>query len=205
MAIDTTFALISLDDAKTQLKITASSENTILGDIINGVSALVNSYCKRVFLTTSFTEYYDGNGQRELILRNVPIISISTLYNADANRTFDSSTEVDVSADVLIKKQSGIIELWNNEAAFIKGSANIKITYVAGYALASIPFDIQMAVRLMVAQKYMKYSTREYNHQSQTIGDMTTTYSNEDIPKEAKVILDHYSHMASAPDFAYAD
>lgn len=205
MALDTAIALISLADAKTQLEISGSGDDTILNDLINGVSSMCNTYCGRHLLQKTHTEYYNGNGFDEIILLNFPIISVTSLYNADNDRNFNSSTQVDVSANVLVKSKSGILQLWNNEGIFTKGTANIKVVYSAGYALSSVPYDIQLAVRKWVAQQYKKYQSKRYEVQSETVGENTKTYIDREIPLEVQSVLDHYVIPFGAPDFSYAD
>jgi|ERR1044071_1695302 hypothetical protein len=192
MSVDATVALISLAQAKTFLKIpnATTSEDSFLESLINNVSSLASRYCARTFVSTAFTEYYDGDGSDKLYLRNYPIVSIANLYD-DLLRTFGADSAIDITNDVLIHAGAGIVQLWNNESAFAKGKANIKIVYNAGYA--SIPYDLQHATLLMVLFAYKRqYQDQRIGIQSETIGDRTTTFSNDDIPNEAQLILDRY-------------
>lgn len=206
MAIDSNIALIDVANAKTQLKITTSDEDTILADLINQASAAANKYCGRHLMQKSYVEYYNGNGGIELILKNFPVVSVTDLYVADANRTFDSTSLITIASDLLVKKEVGILELWNNGGTFLKGNSNIKVSYSAGWSLATVPYDLQLAVRKWVAQQYMKYSKKRYEVQSETIGQNTVTYMDKEIPLEVEGILRRYvENLYGAPDFSYAD
>lgn len=186
MAIDTDLALVSLTDAKTFLKISGSTEDTIVGDIVNAASDYANRFCGRKFLSKEYTEYYDGDGTAELIVRRRPIVSVTSLHD-DVNRDFDSTSAIDVSADVLLDKDGGILRLRNNEGAFDKGRGNVKIVYTAGYALASVPYGVQQAVKIMAAWLYKHtYQFQRHGIQSQS----TATGRNQtNLPAEAPPIV----------------
>ena len=55
---------------------TTSDENTTLDALIAAVSGTIEQYCWRTFAVASYDELYPGYGQRELVLRNYPIVSI---------------------------------------------------------------------------------------------------------------------------------
>lgn len=207
MAVNANIALISLDDAEDLLKISNSNatETEILEALIDQVSAMINRYCGRQFISRSWTEYYNGRGQAELILRNFPIVSITSLYNSTNLREWTSTYLVDVSANVLVKKDQGIIRLWNNEHSFLSGEENIKIVYTAGYAVADVPQDLKFAARKWVAKLYKDYNAGIHNIQSQTIGENTTTYSVVKVPDEVKGHLDRFKVRSYCPDFSYSD
>lgn len=205
-ATDTTIALISLADAEEYLKMSGSVSSAIqniLVDLINQCSIMSNRFVGRQLLAKSFTEFYNGNGESELLLRNYPINSITSLYNDTEDRLFNSSTQIDVSSDVLIMKDKGIIRLWNNESIFNVGTANIKITYNAGWTLSTVPYDLQLAVRKWVAKEYQKFDKLQHLVQSETIGENTRTYIAESMPSDVKQILSAYKQTVHNPDFAY--
>lgn len=196
MAVDATIALITLAQAKTFLKVTASSEDSLLGDLINSMSYAAKSYCGVNFVQANYTEYYDGDGCLDhLILRNAPLISVASMYD-DLQRLFTSASLISTD-DYQLELGAGIVRLWNNRGRFSNGKGNIKITYSAGYA--SIPYDLQHAALLMVLHAYKRhYQDQRIGLVSETIGDRNMTYANEDIPKSAKSILDKYRNLGAA-------
>lgn len=202
MALDTLLALVSSADVATYLKISGSGENTILAFLINEVSQMCNAYAGRYLLSKQHIEYYDGDGEGVLLLRNYPIISVDSLYNADATRTFDSTSLISVSANVIVRAQEGSIELWNNESIFLSGRANVKVTYTAGWTLATVPYDLQLAVKKWVAQQYKQYQNQRHDVQAETIGDATKTYLTKEMPIDVERILKQYIAQP-APTFAY--
>jgi uncharacterized phiE125 gp8 family phage protein len=202
MSVDAAVALISAADLKTFLKITGTSEDAIVEMMVNRSSQLAARYCARNFIAADYVEYYNGNGRAEMITKNYPIVSVASIY-VDANREFASITQVDAN-DILLDKPAGIIRLFpthGSVGSFTRGWANVKISYNAGYG--TIPYDVQEAVTLIAMYSYKRhYQDQRIGLQSETIGDRNMTYTNEDIPKKAKMILDRFK-LAANPDYAY--
>lgn len=137
------------------------------------------------------TEHYDGDATNELILKNFPVSEITSL-NQDPERVFGATTAINVSADVLADKTSGVLRLWNNETRFTRGSGNVKIVYKAGYLLADVPTEVKLAVLEIIALNYKRYQEGKFHVKSETVGQMNTAFSDDDIPKSARTVLDMY-------------
>lgn len=199
MAVDAAVALVSLVQAKAQLKITASSEDSFIESLVNRESQKAASYCGRTFVQESFTEFYDGEGEDTIVVRNYPIASLTSLHD-DVRRDFNSDTQISISDDVLVDNRAGIVRLWNNRSAFNKGKGNVRIAYTGGYVAGSnVPHDLQEAVLIMILHAYRRlYADQRIGLVSETIGDRNVTYSRSDIPAEAKVILDQYRYYGTA-------
>ncbi len=54
----------------------SDDEETTLDTLIAAVSRSIEQYCWRTFALTSYDELYPGYGQRELVLRNYPVVSV---------------------------------------------------------------------------------------------------------------------------------
>jgi len=200
MAQDATIQVLAQSALKTFLKISGSTEDTLLDSICDRTNALIKSYIGRNLVSQTYTEYYDGNGTPRLILRNYPVITLTSI-NIDTNREWESVTAVDITEDVLLENSSGIIRLWNNGGIFYTGRANVKVVYSAGYA--TMPYDLVDAAILIAAHSYKRhYQDQRIGLQSETIGDRTMTYSNEAIPAKARLILDKYKRV-SGGDYGY--
>lgn len=192
MALDTVNQLVSLSDAKEFLKITAASEDAVITSMVNRASHWANSYTQRLLLSRENTDYYDGDGTGVLTLNQYPVTALSNLYD-DPLRVFGAGTAISVSDDVVIEGAYGIIRLWNNTQAFLKGILNVKVVYTAGYALASVPEPIKEAVLLYIAHSYRRgHIDQRFGVVSETIGDRTTSYSSDDIPQKAKTLLNPF-------------
>jgi hypothetical protein len=53
--------------------------DTLVGALITSVSDAIERYCKRDFISTAYDELYNGNGDRRLLLRQYPIVSIQSV------------------------------------------------------------------------------------------------------------------------------
>lgn len=193
MSLDAAIALVSLEDAKAFLKLTASSEDTIVSDLVNAVSVSINRYCGRVFLSADYTEFLDGDGSGELILSNFPVTVLTSLNDDPSWRQWQALTAKDVVNDVILEAKTGVVRLWNNGGRFLRGHQNVKAVYTAGYTLDTIPYDVALACKFLVSQFYRQaYSQWRRGIQSEQIQDRNTTFTNDPIPKDIAMMLDPY-------------
>jgi uncharacterized phiE125 gp8 family phage protein len=196
MAIDSTIALVTLAETKTFLKITGLTEDTVLENLIDEISQTIQSYLGRKLISTGYTEYYDGDGSDTLILNQFPVTALTSL-NDDPNRAFGSTTAVNVTTDVILDGAAGVLHVWNGKATFFKGHGNIKAVYTAGYSVTTLPYDLQLATKLSIAQLYkIRYGAQRFGVKSETIADRTVSFDYEAFPAEAKQILDHYRELS---------
>src|SRR5438552_3337010 len=56
-----------------------SSQDSLLGTLITAYSEAVEKFCRRRFVSTSYDESYDGNGERRLLLRQYPIQGVQAV------------------------------------------------------------------------------------------------------------------------------
>lgn len=71
---------------------------------------------------------------------------------------------------------------------FPRGTRNIFITYQAGYT--TIPDDLKLAVKIIVKYMVQKKEEESWNAQSQSVGEVSYSQDWQDLPWEAKTILD---------------
>lgn len=72
--------LITLARAKQNIQsITDTSQDSLLGTLITAVSRAIEKVCRRDFVQTNYDELYNGNGDRRLLLRQYPIISVQSV------------------------------------------------------------------------------------------------------------------------------
>src|SRR6516225_1187655 len=53
--------------------------DSLLSTLITSVSDAIQKWCRRDFVSTSYDELYSGNGDRKLLLRQYPIISVQSV------------------------------------------------------------------------------------------------------------------------------
>ena len=149
-------ALITLDYAKTVLRIAGPDYDPLLTALIAGVSRAIQSYCGRDLVSTNYVELYDGSGASTLTLRRFPILALNSV-TLDAN---SSAPTTCTSASFILRPTIGQIILAPQPAGnapalgpiFPRGRGNLQVDYTAG--LEPIPDDLQMAAALAVANLY---------------------------------------------------
>jgi len=65
----------TLDDVKSRLNISGSENDTLIENIIDSASRIIDKYCGRSFTSVTEVRYFDGNGGRVLLL-NDDLLSI---------------------------------------------------------------------------------------------------------------------------------
>lgn len=71
--------LITLDRARQNLPSSVNADEAQIATLITAVSQAVQRWCRRDFTATAYDELYHGNGERLLILRQYPVISIESV------------------------------------------------------------------------------------------------------------------------------
>ena len=184
MALDTTNALVSLAEAKTFLKISASSEDSVIEDFINRASIWANDYTGRRLKSRSNSDVYDGDGSDILLLRDYPVNAVTSF------QIVDEPVPLIIYEDFSLNAENGIIKT-KNWRMITKGFQNVTITYTAGYSTP--PETLKEAVLLYVGHLYRRqYADQKFGVQSETVGDRTTTYGSDDIIPKAKALLNPY-------------
>jgi len=135
------YLLTSLTNLKTALNYaTNTTYDHFLNQLIARATARCESYTGRKLRGRTYgsngiaEEYYDGTGSSRLYTNHKPIISVSSLYD-DLDRNFNSDTLFS-STDYAIFKAEGIIQLMPQStkgSSFMRGIANVKLIYTAGY------------------------------------------------------------------------
>ena len=126
------------------LELTLNGFNSLaLEEIINSASAYIENYCNRKFVSTAYTEYYDGNNRSKLLLNQYPIISVTSIdrweYLTQASiQTYTEHTDFEIYSD------EGIIY---KSMGWFKGHKAYKIVYTAGYATAAMPEDLKQGCK----------------------------------------------------------
>ena len=179
-----------------------STKETLLQMVINSVTAFVESYCKRRFKETTYTqELYDGDGTQFLFLKNYPVDSSGTftLERRESALNEDDWEQID-SEYFYVDYDAGYIETANESIRFIPGVKNYRVTYTAGIAfnlsstfLSDSTADLEYAAWKLCATVYNRRHG-DAGIQSESIGDVSVTYTKEVFEnEEIKSILDKYA------------
>jgi hypothetical protein len=142
MAVLLSYALTTKADVKESLGIPSANttkDNLIIRKI-NQATIAIERYCHRRFLSTTYTdEEYSATGTDQLVLRQRPIISVSSFSIRDTNLN-QADWDVIDSQTYFAQSEAGVLNLLFRA---IGGTNRYKITYTAGYA--TIPEDLAEA------------------------------------------------------------
>ncbi len=96
-------ALTTLAIVKTALGIPASnsSQDALITQLITEAQTIIANYCKRTFELTSYTEYYSGRGRRDVILKNRPVPTVTSLW-LDQTGYYGQGTSSPFAASTLL-------------------------------------------------------------------------------------------------------
>ena len=207
-------ALTNLARTKIFLGITSTSYDTLLTTLINSATEFVERYCDRRFKQTTYTnEVYDGTGTDEMLLKNYPVTTFTSLQERDNIENINSWTSLD-SEDYFVKLNQGIIIYvgaidinwqpydYSQKGVFSKYPQHYRTTYIAGYnfdAKNGTSFledinmgDLEYAVWKLIATFYNNRKGSN-NIQSESIGEYSVTFRKEvAMDEEIKQILEQY-------------
>jgi hypothetical protein len=158
---------------------TADRMNTLLNSILQSVTIIAEGEIKRPLTVSTVTEYYDGTGTSILILKNYPIIVLTSI-NMDVNRVFDTSTIVS-SSDYYVDSNAGRIELLGGNI-WKKGQKNIQVIYSRGWE--TIPLDLKQAGLELAAIKWKESQVGEGR-----IGIVQTTSKFSDVESRTEMFI----------------
>jgi hypothetical protein len=182
--------LISKSDIKSALNITDTTHDTWLDTQIAREQKEAEKYCHYAFNRATYTEYHDGDGSSIIMLKNLPIESITSIHD-DPDRVYDSEHLID-STDYVLYSGSGKVQL--DGLITTIGLNNIKVIYVAGYGAGAgqttPPEDIKKALILLVIASFKEMLAA--NESLEGEGDRAKPYF---LRRQAYDILSHYVRM----------
>ena len=142
MASLLSYALTTLSDVKESLGIASSdtTKDNLIIRKINQATKAIENYCGRRFAATVYTQIeYSATQIDELVLRQRPVVSFTSLEIRDSGLNYDNWETVD-SHLYFVDDSAGILKLMFNAS----GRWNrYRVTYIGGYT--TIPEDLAEA------------------------------------------------------------
>jgi len=171
MALES-YALITLDNLKEVLGITDNTQNSLLTNIINRATDIIESYCgNRRFASTTYTnQEYDGTGTCFINARHYPITAMTAYEkNQGSAGTADWST---LQNDYIkyIDDGHGPGQFYY-QMGFVRGVRNYRFSYTAGYT--TIPHDLEEACLEICVWIYKDRQNK--GMQSESLGEYSYT------------------------------
>jgi uncharacterized phiE125 gp8 family phage protein len=178
---------ITTAEAKAQLRVDFSDEDTYIDTLIASARKYCEAYCNRVFITQTWVQLED-KFTSPIELRVNPVISLTSLKYYDTNESQQTITDDTdnfqkrFNRDVAKIYEGVVNDFPNVSTSWVEP---IEITYVCGYGSASdVPDDIKHAIKLMVAHLY-----ENRDMVSRPIASMPF---NVPMPDAVKHLLDRY-------------
>jgi len=196
-------ALTTLAIVKARLGIATAntSQDALLADLILEADDEIKEYLGQNIEQATYTEFYKGPGSNKLILRQLPVQSITSVH-LDSDGYFGFGTTPFATADLLVAgtdyaldyvssaeySESGLLyrigSVWpcmrsNNgllEDFPEKAIGNIKVVYVAGYPSGSVPKRYQAMATKYVCWKFATDVSAGIMS-SESISDTSYSYS----------------------------
>jgi len=183
--------LTTLTNLKQWLNVTNANDDTLLSRLITATSNYIQMWLNRTIPVASYSDYRDGSDGVTMVLKNYPIISVSSL-TIDGNVIPPSVPSPPGSLDPpgFVFDQFSIM-LVGGTYAFTRGYQNIFIQYQAGYSV--IPFEIEQACIELAS---MRYRERDRIGQvSKNIGGEIVSYSQKGLSDAIQSVLSDYQRV----------
>jgi hypothetical protein len=157
MASLNSYALTTVADVKESLGITGSSQDNLIIRKINQATDMIEAFCgknnNQHFASTSYAEEYDGTGTNQLILRNRPVISFTSLEQRSTTENINDFDTINTE-DYFVDSGAGVVEcIFTLSLSFNMYRA----TYTAGFI--TIPSDLAEACVMLASALVENAST----------------------------------------------
>lgn len=177
--------LTTLKAVKEWASIEGSSDDALLERLIKAASSYIALWCSRTFEVTNVTEFYDGNGRRQIAVRNYPILSVSAVridgVAVPASSAFNVGGYYFDNFSISLR----------GDYKFSRGPANVEVSY--SYGFAEVPDDLEQACIEMVLARY-----RDKNRlglQTQSIHGEAVSYNPSELSAFARAVLAQYKRV----------
>jgi len=180
---------VTLAEMRAFLNITETADtgqDSVLENLLDDLTIAIEDHLGVKILTTSYDEYYDGNGRDTLFVKRYPIVAVTSI--SDGTQSFSAS-------DYYLYSEEGRIVL--DDDYFEEDHKNIHIVYTAGFgaARANVPRGIKVALKLWVSHVYKKHVAL-FNQRF--TDNIQVNFSSEDMPKDVEAKLKPYKVMRFA-------
>ena len=176
-------AWVTVDRAKSARAL-ASVPVDILGTMIPVAENYVEEHLHRKVESAEYTEYYDGDGTRELVINHHPITAITSVILKDWADSGNDET-VTLSELLITQWDRGIISFKPGFSGYFPASKqNIEVIYTGGYTTvpaAIVEATVQIMIWLISSGDRSEGITKEkmgdYEIETGVVSDNTVTPS----------------------------
>ena len=166
-----------------------TTKDAILERIANGVTAFMERYTRRMFVTRSRTETRDGDGSKILFLDYFPVTALTSVKIV---RSPEGTQETVAASSYTQNLDIGKVYLHSD--VLNKGVGNVEVVYSTGYGAqgaTTLPLDINEIGLQLVKMLFTEETVGAAGQSSITIGAHTISI-NPSWPKQIKDTLEHW-------------
>ena len=158
---------------------------------INMASQAIENYCARKFIEgTDLEEIFGGDGEKDYIVQNLPLTGTPTIYYWDGTQWVEAT-----ASNYPRATDSASGRIWFNEGnKFWKGDDNWRVVYDYGYAIESVPGDLQHACCILVQRAMLKAEGKE-GVASESHIDKSITFDLSKMPVDVQGFLNSYKRF----------
>lgn len=158
-------------------------------ELINQASAIAERISGRKLKAREHTDVYDGNGRTTLMLREYPIVSVSSLY-IDPLREWGAATEI-AAADYYVNAAPAILHY---AGGFGTTEQSVRVVYTAGFE--TVPSDLKESTLEVVAWLWTRQRGNNIALRTEQGIDGTRTEHELTIPMSARRTFEDYRGAA---------
>jgi hypothetical protein len=96
--------IINLKELKTYLNIVDNSQDSFLELLIDCANDFVVNYTGRSFNSADYIEYINGDGQKDILLSNYPIITLTSFKRNTGTQNSPTWEDIDVETYTTVSK-----------------------------------------------------------------------------------------------------
>lgn len=183
--------LTNLDDVKAWLAIATNGSDDVLADLVTSTSAdFLREIGRTDFLTASYTEVREGDGNCRIAVRHWPITAIAAIH---VSGTALAVSPDRVAAGYYFEEEldpERVNQIYLAGGEVFTDLAPIAIAYTAGYVAA--PTDVAQAVIEWVAMRYKGRPGANVNSQRAAGGEHITYDKEAAMPDNTARVAEKY-------------
>lgn len=185
----------------------SAAQDTVIEILINSLTEYVENYCQRRFMKTAYSnEVYDGDGSRELYLKEYPVISGETFTLQDRSTGSNQDDWGTISSsEYFVDNETGIVEFAGKSRKFRNSPQAYRVTYTSGFdfdnALTFLA-DTEAGDVEYAMWKLLKTAWDKRKGQAgvvrERLGDYSVEYAKNVFESpEIKEVLDKYARVSA--------
>ncbi len=209
--------IVTLQDVKRYVEIRTADDDPKVEALITQISGFVeNVWCQRRIAKATYADKrFRGTGTDELVLPELPVISVTKLILEKDGTEYGTADEGSIYE---VDREAGIIMLIGQFAAAIfpirstltnvANPLGVTVSWTAGYIVdgsapganeVAIPEDLRLSVIKAVAFEWKKLSSRAVGVLTQALGtENAVEYIRKAYPPDITMTWDIYKRVATS-------